>query len=524
MSGHTNNPDPKRLIGRQLGDYRLVDLLGEGGMGAVYLGEVREIESRVAVKVLHREHVEKEDMVQRFMSEARAVNRVAHPGLVKVHSWGEDDEAGIYLVMEYLDGRSLRRVLRDEGPLSPARAARLGAQVASALGAVHGKNIIHRDLKPENIMLVPDPDMVGGERVKVLDFGIAKLRGDASIADFTTRSGMVMGTPLYMAPEQCTDSKTVDHRADIYSLGAVTYELMTGRPPFLAESLGALIKQQITEVPDPVQTLAHDISEPMGEAVMRAIDVDPHQRFQTMEAFAAALRGEAGEPADVDLDPAWGSQTLTIPPGGDTDAVESTEPGGPADVEHATTEQAGERAAAGQPLLDTARPSTISEQLRGESMRRSKVDPPAEEQETASGRPVIWLAGAALAALLGAGLWFAGQGDSTEGRTTPPAAATPAAAASAPAPAPAPDLAAAPAPVPDPDSAPAPAPDQGVPDQEAAPDRARPGARPRSRKRRRRMPVKARPAAATVSPAPKKPAPKPKPDKPELLFKDLEEE
>ena len=298
-------------MGETVGNYRIVELLGEGGMGAVYLGERPEIESRVAIKVLHQKFVEDADMVRRFFDEARAVNRVRHPGLVQIHDYDRQDGVGVYLVMEYLRGRTLRDEIRELGPLPHDRAVRLLLQVASALAAVHEKGIIHRDLKPANIQLVTDPAVAGGERVKLLDFGIAKLRGDGEPGT-TTRSGLSFGTPLYMAPEQCKNTKGVDHRADIYAVGAITYEMLCGRPPYLADSMYELAKQHLTcPLVHPCE-LTSSVPRKLGDVVLKALATDPDRRYQTTEALAGAAQSATRAP-ELNGDPGEVGFTGTVP-------------------------------------------------------------------------------------------------------------------------------------------------------------------------------------------------------------------
>ena len=288
-SGDQQPEGVEALVGQTVGNYRIVEVLGEGGMGAVFLGEHTEIESRVAIKVLHQQYVEDADIVRRFFDEARAVNRVDHPGLVQIHDYDRQDGIGVYLVMEYLKGRSLRDALKRHNHLPQDQVVRIVLQVALALAAVHEKGIIHRDLKPENIQLVPDPAVTGGERIKLLDFGIAKLRGDGSLGS-STRTGMLLGTPLYMAPEQCKDTKGVDHRADIYAVGAITYELLCGRCPYQADSLYGLVEQHLTRKPVHPRKVRPTVSRKLGEVVLKALAVNPDRRYQTMEALADAVQ------------------------------------------------------------------------------------------------------------------------------------------------------------------------------------------------------------------------------------------
>jgi len=206
-------------------------MIGRGGMGAVYAGEHVLLGRSAAIKVLLPELSQKQDVVMRFFNEARAATAIRHPGIIEVFDFGWTPEGAAFIVMEHLEGETLgrrasRARLRWQSALAIAR------QIAGALAAAHGKGIVHRDLKPDNIFLVSDPEVPGGERIKLLDFGIAKLAGESSATVNVTETGSVMGTPTYMAPEQCR-GVAVDHRADLYSLGCIVFELCTGRPPFV---------------------------------------------------------------------------------------------------------------------------------------------------------------------------------------------------------------------------------------------------------------------------------------------------
>jgi serine/threonine-protein kinase len=285
------------LLGKSVGHYRLVKPLGVGGMGAVYLGEHPEIESRVAIKVLLPRFVENPQITRRFLDEARAVNRIGHHGIVRIHDSGRQEDVGVYLVMELLEGRTLDEELRAQGPLDEERVVRLLRQTASALAASHQAGIIHRDLKPSNLFLVSDPEIAGGERVKILDFGIAKLLEDRDPKHReATQTGMVMGSLLFMSPEQCLDTKRVDARSDIYSLGAIGYQLLTGAYPFDAESVGQLVLKHQRETPAPIASLNPAVSARLAEVLHRALAVDPEARFASMNELRDALGAPAGEP------------------------------------------------------------------------------------------------------------------------------------------------------------------------------------------------------------------------------------
>jgi tRNA A-37 threonylcarbamoyl transferase component Bud32 len=277
------------LIGKSIGNYQIKAKLGEGGMGAVYLGEHPLIGKRVAVKVLLEELASKEDIVSRFFNEAKAVNDIGHSNIVDIVDFGKTkNDAGqeiVYFIMEFLDGESLAARLRRTG-LTFKETMHVMEQCCSALAASHAKGIVHRDLKPENIYLCPR----GNDKnfVKLLDFGIAKLTGDSG-QSHKTRTGLVIGTPTYMSPEQCEGKGLIDHRSDVYSLGIVMYELLTGRVPFPGEGFGEILVAHLTKTPDPPSRINPDINPALESIVMHAIEKDRNRRFQSMNEFAAAV-------------------------------------------------------------------------------------------------------------------------------------------------------------------------------------------------------------------------------------------
>jgi serine/threonine protein kinase len=211
-----------------LGNYRIVERLGEGGMGVVYIGRHETLGHRAVVKVLRLELSHNADMVQRFFNEAQAATAIRNPGIVQVFDFGTIPDGRAYLVMELLEGETLSARL-EKRQLDYRECCRIGRQVAKVLQAAHARGITHRDLKPDNLYLVRDDEVVGGERVKVLDFGIAKLAGEVHASRVKTRTGAIMGTPIYMSPEQCRGTGAVDARADIYSLGCILFEMTCAR-------------------------------------------------------------------------------------------------------------------------------------------------------------------------------------------------------------------------------------------------------------------------------------------------------
>ncbi len=287
-------PDP--LIGLTIGNYRVSQKLGEGGMGAVYLAEHPHIGKKVALKILHAEFASNNDVVSRFFNEAKAVNDIGHPNIVDIVDYGvlttgPSGEGLVYFIMEFLPGITLTELIRRESPLPPERALSICLQVADALSASHKSNIVHRDLKPDNIILIQR----GREKdfVKLLDFGIAKLTGDQP-GSRRTRTGLVMGTPAYMSPEQCEGRGNVDHRADIYALGIVLYEMITGRVPFYGEGYGEVLVQHLTQAPPPPSTIRGLIPPHVEQVILKALEKRPEMRFPTMDEMSKALMDPVG--------------------------------------------------------------------------------------------------------------------------------------------------------------------------------------------------------------------------------------
>jgi serine/threonine-protein kinase len=270
-------------------------------MGAVFMAEHTVIGKLVAIKVLHARMCESETVVARFFNEARATSAIRHPGIVEVFDFGHDDDGAAYLVMELLDGESLKTRMRRDKPLDWQVATRLAAQIARALDAAHKRGITHRDLKPDNLFLVRDPEVTGGERVKILDFGICKLAPERS--NVVTQSGVVIGTPLYMAPEQCRGSGEVDHRADLYSLGCVLYEMVCGRPPFDVPGHGEMLAKHMYAVPDAPSQYAPNMPDNLERIVSKLLAKAPRERYRGANGVATALDAvAAGEPLPVEVD------------------------------------------------------------------------------------------------------------------------------------------------------------------------------------------------------------------------------
>lgn len=269
------------MLGRMLGSYRVVSVLGEGGMGRVYKGVHPGIGSRVAIKVLHGQAAADAKAISRFFSEARAVNIIRHESIVNVLDLSMLEHGEPFMVMEYLDGMPLDAMIERQGRLETGFALRLLSEVLSALQAAHAHGIVHRDLKPANVFVTPSG------HAKVLDFGIAKLRPVDGAAGLT-QSGALLGTPYYMSPEQASGS-AVDHRADLYSAGVMLYEALTGTRPFVAASLFELLRKHVQETPQPPSSRRHDLAPVIDSVILRALEKDPSRRFQSAAEFKAAI-------------------------------------------------------------------------------------------------------------------------------------------------------------------------------------------------------------------------------------------
>jgi eukaryotic-like serine/threonine-protein kinase len=287
--------------GESVGSYRLLGAIGSGGMGVVYVAEHLLLGRRAAIKFLHPHVSGEPEMVERFFNEARAASAVKHPGIVEVYDFGYLEGAA-YLVMEYLDGESLLAHLRVEGTLRVDRAITIVRKVAAALTAAHDAGVVHRDLKPDNIFLVRDAPDVAPEargRVCLLDFGVAKLlRSDGSFSASATASGVLVGTPAYMSPEQCKGGGQIDGRSDLYSLGCVLYGMLAGRPPFVGEGGGDVLAHHIFVVPEPPSAHSPGVPPELDAIVMRLLEKDPARRFQSARELGRVL-GEASEHIDA---------------------------------------------------------------------------------------------------------------------------------------------------------------------------------------------------------------------------------
>lgn len=278
------------LIGTRLADtYELLAVLGKGGMGVVYKARDLLRDRLVAVKMLHPHLTSDQQGVKRFQHEVRACRALEHPNVVQVHDSGITEDGRPYLVMTYIDGRSLGEVLEKEHSLEPERAILIFSQVCDALAHAHHKGVVHRDLKPNNIMLVASE--ASKDVVKIVDFGIAKLVApDGTDTQTLTRTGETFGSPWYMSPEQCL-AQRLDSRSDIYALGCVMYHALTGKPPLVGESAFETMTFHVSKKPRPFKSVRADLSvQPELERVVRvAMEKIPEERWQSMTEFRDQL-------------------------------------------------------------------------------------------------------------------------------------------------------------------------------------------------------------------------------------------
>ena len=300
------------LLGTTIdGRYTVEAILGQGGMGTVYAGRHAIIDKRVAIKVLRADHVENDPTAaQRFLVEAKAASKIGHQNIVDITDFGVLKDGQAYFVMEFLDGPTLGKIVHEAGFLSPLRAIAVTVQMARGLQAAHDKGIIHRDLKPENIFVLERDGQ--SDLVKIVDFGIAK---DQKNNRRLTQAGMVLGTPEYMSPEQATGQPT-DHRVDMYALGCILYEMLTGDVPFKGETPTKTLTQHVFDAPEPPSKRRPDLAIPaaLEAVVLRTLQKKPTDRFADLRALMAALDRVESELRAADAKPAAaGAASMTAP-------------------------------------------------------------------------------------------------------------------------------------------------------------------------------------------------------------------
>jgi tRNA A-37 threonylcarbamoyl transferase component Bud32 len=289
------------LIGQMLDKYKVIRQIGEGGMGLVYEGIHTVIEKRVAIKLLRDDFSSRPEVVARFRQEAKSASRIGHEHIVDISDFGETVTGASYFIMEYLEGEDLANVLEREGVLAVQRAIAIVSQCCRALGAAHSKGIVHRDMKPENIFLVSRHD--NADFVKIVDFGIAKMSDIETPGEpgrKLTKTGMIFGTPEYMSPEQAA-GKHLDHRVDVYAMGVILFECVTGRVPFVGDSFMGILTQHMFEDPPPLAEVNPHVecSAELEMVIYKALAKAPEDRYQDMpellEALEAASEGRVAK-------------------------------------------------------------------------------------------------------------------------------------------------------------------------------------------------------------------------------------
>jgi serine/threonine-protein kinase len=301
-AGEAVLPAHTLAAGARVGEYQVTGLLGQGGMGVVYSGVHPLLGRKVAIKVLNRQ-VANPEAAARFLQEARAASRLRHQNIVDVFAFGQMPDGHYYQVMELLEGESLRALVHRDGPLTLAQARTIIVGVLSGLGAAHRRGIVHRDVKPDNIFLCAPLATLAASDVKILDFGLAKHdSGDTSIK---TRTGVTMGTPAYMSPEQCRALPDIDARADLYGAGVVLFELLAGHTPFQSESAFDIMTMQIS-VSAPRLSAVTGRAEPLERVILQSLEKRPAARFDTAEEMLAAV--DAALPAGAVADYATGGE------------------------------------------------------------------------------------------------------------------------------------------------------------------------------------------------------------------------
>jgi len=291
--GSALEKDPDSLVGTTLsGKYRIDGRLNEGGMGTVYRGTHVLMDKTVAIKVLRPSLAADEKIVARFSREARAASRISHPNALSVTDFGEDETGHVFLVMEYLSGKTLKHVIREEGPLPLARVVDIARQVGDALHAAHEQGVVHRDLKSDNIMLL---DTMTGDHAKVLDFGIAKINEPDGVVDTNlTAPNLVIGTPQYMSPEQCSQDGEIDARSDIYSFGVILYEMLVGHVPFSGDSPTIVMMKHLQDPVPSVLEERSDLPASVARVVARAMAKVPRNRYQNVAELVEDLTIASG--------------------------------------------------------------------------------------------------------------------------------------------------------------------------------------------------------------------------------------
>ncbi len=313
--------DPSSVLGATVGQYRIGSFLGAGGMAEVFIGEHTAIGRQVAIKVLLPEMCQQPQVIERFMNEARALGRITHPNVVEIYDVGKLANGRVCIVMELLRGETLARMLAQRGQFPVGEAVAIASQIADAMAAAHDCKIIHRDLKPDNVFVAHDAD---GMRVKVLDFGVAKLLDGAGAVATATKTAL--GTASYMAPEQFKSSRQVDHRADIYALGCMLYQLVTGELPYPERNLA---QQMLAHATSPIPAMAAKVASvppALDEVLRHMMAKTADERFGSMAAVRNALGQAVGTMPTGAFAPVTGAFAAAAPVAGLTGAIAAADP------------------------------------------------------------------------------------------------------------------------------------------------------------------------------------------------------
>jgi serine/threonine protein kinase len=292
IAGVKQDPFLGKLI---KGRYNVISKIGEGGMGSVYLAEQVSIGRKVALKVLNGSYASDDEFIGRFRREARLAASLNHRNIVTVYDFDQGHDGSLFIAMEYLQGTRLSDVIRRDGPLEISRAVRLATQISEGLNVAHVNGVIHRDIKPDNVMVFGSR---GAEEIKLMDFGIARMMDAGTTTSNLTRAGVIMGTPAYMAPEQA-EGTTVSEKTDIYALGIVLYEMLSGTVPFKASTPSAVLIKQLQETPTSLRKLRREVPSALESLVMRALEKKPQKRPRDMREVAEQLQ-KIDAPAAVD--------------------------------------------------------------------------------------------------------------------------------------------------------------------------------------------------------------------------------
>jgi serine/threonine protein kinase len=416
------------LLGRVFdGKYRLDEILGGGGMGTVYRATHLLIDRPVALKVLSQRFVGDQTAQQRFRREARAAGRMQHPNAVTVTDFGTTDDGYLYIVMELLEGRTLRDLIAHEAPLDPARAVSFMLQACAAVGAAHDAGLIHRDLKPANIFIEQRPKFPAV--VKVLDFGVAKFVVEEHDDDSNTLTqvGALIGTPRYMSPEQCTDAMALTPAADVYSLGIILYEMLTGVAPFNGETHLAIALKQVSELPQPPRDLVPAIPEVLEGVILHALTKDPNGRPRNANELRKELYSTAESLGFEHAESPHSPMLATLRSAG------TESPSGRLVIDLNTLRQV-QAAVATAPVSDETKPLEVRASEDNHPMI-TRVNVPVERvpvEPAPVKRSNLWLAGVIfLIAILGSGVlaarWWSGQDPAVINQSTPTPTPTPSA-------------------------------------------------------------------------------------------------